>query len=254
MSAVCSSKFVTIYCLLYGDFHPLHKRLLSSLLKRLPDGVADVVIWCNLVCPATLEWLAKNNRADWTCINSSSRNVPKYEVMRELFHEHTLPFHERTIPETPWILWLDDDTHIVDDAWWEKTVEYIKAKQAENICYVGQPWYVHYLEGQEEFIKAAKWYRGMPLERHPTRNPKVRKPGIKFATGSYVWLRTDVMKQLNWPDPRLVHNGGDTLLGEAIRQQGLPRHSFYFGVKVNDGKRRGLSEAPAGSANKRVRR
>ena len=240
------SKFVTIYCLLYGDFHDLHKRLLSSLLKRVPRDVADVRIWCNTVCPATLNWLAQHAPDDWDWIRCGT-NVPKYKVMRKLFHE-------RAVPKTPWILWLDDDTHIVADTWWEETVAHIEAKQAENICYVGQPWYVHYLDGQEEFIKAAKWYKGVPLELHFTRNPQVRKPGIGFATGSYVWLRTDVMQQLDWPDPRLVHNGGDTLLGEAIRQQGLPRHSFHFGVKVNDGRRRGLSEVPAGSTSKRVGR
>ena len=241
-----ASKFVTIYCLLYGNFHELHKRLLSSLFKRLPYDIADVVIWCNTVCPETIEWLGKHIRVDWIWINSGT-NVPKYEVMRRLFHE-------RALPETPWLLWFDDDTHIVADDWWYKTVEYIEARQAENICYVGQHWYVHHLPGQEEFIKAAKWYKGVPSELHATRNPKVRKPGIKFATGSYVWLRTDVMTQLGWPDLRLVHNGGDTLLGEAVRQQGLPRHDFHYGVKVNDGKRRGLSEIPAGSINKRARR
>ena len=244
--AQTNSKFVTIYCLLYGNFHELHKRLLNSLLNWLPYKDANVVIWCNTVCPATIVWLYKQARANWRWIDSSM-NVPKYEVMRRLFHE-------QAVPETPWLLWLDDDTHIVADDWWDKTVEYIQKRQAENICYVGQYWYVHHLPGQEEFIKAAKWYKGVSLELHATRNPKVRKPGIKFVTGSYVWLRTDVMRQLDWPDPRLVHNGGDTLLGEAIRQQGLPRHHFCYGVKVNDGKRRGLSDSPAGATNKRVRR
>jgi hypothetical protein len=55
------------------------------------------------------------------------------------------------------------------------------------------------------------------------------------------------MKQLDWPDPRLNHNGGDTLLGEAIRQQQLPRHAFHYGVKINKYKRRGFREKPAGS-------
>ena len=81
----------------------------------------------------------------------------------------------------------------------------------------------------------------------PTRRRGVTKPGVSFMTGGYVWLRTDIMRQLDWPDERLNHNGGDTLLGEAIRQQGLPRHHFDYGVAVNKAKRRGLSERPAGS-------
>jgi hypothetical protein len=88
----------------------------------------------------------------------------------------------------------------------------------------------------------------------PTKKPGVKAPGITFATGGYWWLRTDVIRQLDWPDERLSHNGGDTLLGEAIRQQGWPFHKNNYGVKVNAAPRRGLHEAPAGSSNPNERR
>ncbi len=229
----------TIYCLLYGDYHSLHKRLLESLRKRLPQGAARVVIWCNAVCDATKQWLEQYPCADWAVI-FSDENVPKYEVMRKLFHgEHA--------PQSDWVVWFDDDAHIIAADWWTKTKTYLAQKAEQGVCYVGQLWFVHHLPGQWEFIKQSAWFKGLPSQMCPTRKPGRKKPGIQFAQGSYWWLRTDVMKQLNWPDERLSHNGGDTLLGEAIRQQGLPFHRFHYGVKLNDAKRRGFHEKPAGS-------
>lgn len=231
--------FATIYCLLYGAHHDLHRRLLNSLFSRLPHDTARVVVWCNAVCKETRQWFKQHVRTDWDVI-FSDENVPKYRAMRRMFHE----VHQ---PATSWVVWFDDDSWIEADDWWERTRKYIADHESEAICYIGQPWYVHHLPGQEEFIRAASWYTGKPWELCATRRPGIVKPGISFAQGAYWWLRTDVMKELDWPDPRLNHNGGDTLLGEAIRQQGLPFHRFRYGVKINDAKRRGFHERPAGS-------
>lgn len=235
----------TIYCLLYGDHFTLHRRLLESLFKRLPSDEAHVVIWCNTVCADTRVWLYSHVRADWSVIFSDD-NVPKYKVMGELFHgDHA--------PVSDWVVWFDDDSHVIADNWWQRTKDFLEMKAREGVCYVGQPWYVHHLAGQWDFIKQASWFKGLEPQMCPTKKPGVKRPGIWFAQGSYWWLRTDILRLLNWPDERLNHNGGDTLLGEAVRQQGLPFHRFHYGVKPNDAKRRGLHETPAGS-KKNVRR
>lgn len=231
--------FVTIYALLYGDYFKLHKRLLESLIKHAPRDKAKVVIWCNTVCGKTGEFIAKQLPSEWSCV-FSKKNVPKYEVMRKLFHGEFAP-------STEWVAWFDDDSHITQSDWWTKTIRFIEDNKGKGICYFGQPWYVHHLPGQAAFIRDAAWYAGVPFQQHATRSPTVKKPGIEFAQGSYWWLRTDVMKKLDWPDRRLVHNGGDTLLGEAIHQQLLPFHKFHHGVKLNDAKRRGRSDRPAGA-------
>ena len=127
-------------------------------------------------------------------------------------------------------------------------------KKSENIAYVGQPWFVHNLPGQLEFIQQASWYKGLPPQMCPTKKKGVMRPGIWFAQGAYWLLRTDVLRLLHWPDPRLKHNGGDTLLGEAVRQQGLPFHRRHYGVVINNAPRRGYHEAPAGVRDKSVRR
>ena len=231
--------FATVYVLFYGKYFELHKRIIDSLRHNLPKDDVRLVCWANTVCNETIGMLY-GLRHEYPNANliDSDKNVPKYAVMRKLYHGETAP-------ETPWILWLDDDTYITKPDWWEKTKYFLKTTR--DACYVGQRWYVHHLEGQWDFIKAAKWFRKKEPEMLPTKRRGVTKPGIWFMTGGYVWLRTDVMQMLEWPDERLNHNGGDTLLGEAIRQQGLPRHHFDYGVAVNKAKRRGMHEKPAGS-------
>lgn len=227
----------TIYSLLYGDYTELHQRLVNSLLPRIPEDV-PIILWCNVVCKSTLDWLkAFGSRLS---IIDSDENVPKYVAMRRMFHE----LHP---PQTPWLIWFDDDAHIVADNWWPHMLAYIDSKQKENICYIGEPWYAHHLPGQWQFISQSTWFTGRKPQMCPAQG-KRRKPGIWFAQGSYWWLRTDIMQKLDWPDPRLKHNGGDTLLGEAIRQQHLLFHRTSYGVKTNDAKRRGHHERPAGSS------
>jgi len=231
-----------IYALLYGNDFKLHDRLLQSLVRFVPQDKANIVLWCNTVGTRTKDAIRRYVRTGVPIqFFFSDENVPKHKVMRKLFHEDAPP-------DTPWIIWLDDDSYISLPDWWDKTLEFIESKKSENICYLGQQWYVHHLRGQWDFISKATWFKGRQPEMCPTRKRTVKKPGITFAQGAYWWLRTDVMKQIDWPDPRLSHNGGDTLLGEAVRQQGLPFHKFHYGMAVNKAKRRGLSERPAGSA------
>jgi hypothetical protein len=231
------SKFATVYGLCYGTYPELHSRFAASIARNLPASEADLVIWCNAVGKSSMKELQQLNKEPWR-IYTQAENTPKYKAMRELFHG-------QFTPKTPWIVWFDDDSYIDKSDWWAKTVTYIK--KHSDACYIGQPWFVHHLPGQWEFIQQSSWYRGLEPEQCPTRTKGKTKPGITFVQGAYWWLRTDIMKQLDWPDPRLNHNGGDTLLGEAIRQQQLPRHAFHYGVKINKYKRRGFREKPAGS-------
>lgn len=238
-----SDKFATIYALLYGDDYKLHMRLLRSLEKHVPNDRVNINLWCNTVCNKTIDYIVEMDKfpsgfAGDIDVEFSRENVPKYKVMRRMFHE-------LWIPKTPWIIWFDDDSYIDKPDWWKKTKA--KIESTPKLRYMGQPWYVHHLPGQWEFIQTAEWYKDRSPEMCPTRSPKIKKPGITFAQGAYWWLRTDVMKEIDWPDPRLSHNGGDTLLGEAVRQQGHPFTKFHYGVAVNKAKRRGLSESPAGS-------
>lgn len=230
------AKDVLICTLLYGDHFDLHKRILDSFVKCVP-AETTVWIWMNSCGKQTQDYakLLQPNRK-WI-LSFAGTNEPKYKVMRDMF----LLFKEAEGSDHKWVVWFDDDSWITKDDWFAHMEAYIKAKQRENICYIGQPWFVHHLPGQWDFISKSKWFKDRLTEKI------CDKPGVNFAQGAYWWLRTDVACRLDWPDERLSHNGGDTLLGEAIRQQGLPFHKHDYGVKVNDAKRRGRSDRPAGS-------
>lgn len=229
---------MSIYGLLYGDYPGLHQRFLTSVVTRARAHNASFCVWCNQVGLATKTAL---HGLPFIVVHSAE-NVPKYKAMRMLFEMYP--------PRHPWIVWFDDDSYVERLDWFESTKRYVESRQHQNICYFGQPWFVHHLPGQWEFVKKMPWFRGRPPEMIKG------KPGITFAQGAYWGLRDDMRRLLDWPPTGhgLSHNGGDTLLGEAIRQQGLPFHKFHYGVKINDAKRRGRSEAPAGSLNPGARR
>lgn len=216
-----------VHVLMYGDYFDLHERITKSLRPI----TWPVRVWCNTVCKRTEDMLRESK---WD-VTFSKENVPKYKVMAKLFAED--------LPE--WVVWFDDDAYVTASDWQKKLSAFVDG--TPNAAYIGQKWFVHHLPGQREFIEAASWYRGVPWEMCPTRTPGVKRPGITFAQGSFWALRTDLLRELKWPDPRLSHNGGDTLLGEAVRQSGHAMHQFHYGVKLNDAKRRGISDKPAGS-------
>lgn len=218
---------IQLFALLFGTYPGLHSRLIDSLMAHAHHSDIEIKLWCNQVCELTGSKIAKLGLSHVL----SSENVPKYKLMRQLFAD----LH------SDWVVWMDDDSWLTAPDWYPKTCEYIERRRQENICYIGQSWFIHLRPGQEDWIKAAKWYTGRPVEL-------IRgKPAVNFHTGGYWWLRTDVLKKLDWPDERLSHNGGDVMLGQAVYQSHLPRHHFDYGVKVNDAQRRGRSERPAGT-------
>jgi hypothetical protein len=233
---------IGIFVLMYGDFPQLHQRLLSGLTStKWPEGHEyNRRVWANQVPDHPLrQVLAPSAMPGNTILRVHSDNTPKYLAMREMFAEAKTSCWD-------WVVWLDDDTALPDSAWLKHTLLHIR--EHPDARYLGQPWHVHHLSGQWEFIQKAKWYKGKPPQMIKG------KPGIEFAQGAYWWLRGDVLRELDWPDERLSHNGGDTLLGEAIRQQGWKLSNFWAGVVPNFARRRGRHEAPAGCLDPKARR
>jgi hypothetical protein len=215
------------YILLYGDFPELHNAVLGDVLKRFPkEALQNVTVWCNQVCRPTLDFL---KTTPFTAIESKD-NVPKYPAMRWIFERRQ---------STPWILWLDDDTRIVADDWWAKTEAFFASHP--TAVYVGQLWTCTDLAKRQDFVRAATWYKGKPWMLLNN------VPGVNFAVGGFWWLQDGLRRRIDWPDRRLRHCGGDTLLAEAVRQQGFELTHFTYGVKTQqNAHRRGLVEKPAG--------
>jgi hypothetical protein len=227
----------TLFMLVYGDYPAMHRQAIAPLLGQDPEKVS-VRLWLNSACLGTFDWLLKHAPESWL-IYVSSQNCPKYPVMQKLFNDPEHPI------VTPWVTWLDDDTRIIYSDWFSKTEEYIE--DTPTVDFFGAQYWKTHLAGVQGWIKAAPWYKGRPFMRgDATRGPNKGRLGIAFLRGSYWWLRTDLLRELNWPDPRLNHNGGDTALSEAIWQARKLQLHYAYGIDNELAPRRGRSERPAG--------
>ncbi len=254
---------VTACALLYGDHGPLHMKCLKSILETTPPSV-ELRIGLNQVCATTISWicwllddrklrslLQDDPRAMVTHVSgqdmlgrsiqvysAGSRNIHKYPMMRAMLGRYAT-----WCPQvySDLLVWVDDDTWFEPDSDWYRRVASLPASTG----YAGEVYEAPFLPGQWEFIKAQAWFKG--VAPHVTRKGV---HGFKFATGGFVVCRTDPLVELNWPPEALNHNGGDTLLGEALRQQGVqvtPFHTAEAGVHVDDAPRRGYEETPLGA-------
>jgi len=230
--AVCFP--VTICVLAYGPKAELAKRFLSSLYDHTDPRLFDVRAGLNQACSATRKLFRDySTRFKNVTLFTEPKNIFKYPIMRRMFYESPLP--------SRWTIWCDDDTHFTRRDWLQRLG--LKIECSPDTVMWGKP-YILWRRDQFVFdwIKAAKWYRGLPCVRGKDSSGR---EGAKFffATGGFWVIRTDVLRQLNWPDPRLVHTTGDFLLGEALRQNNLPLGRFDYGVKINDAPRRNAKES-----------
>lgn len=223
----------TLFMLLYGDYASLHRRVLAPLATQPTDRVG-VRLWLNTVCSETLQWVLANAPPEWL-IYVSDQNVPKYKVMRYLFTD------QRNAITTPWVTWFDDDTIINKDDWLPQTVAF--TSDNPDVALFGRQCVKPHLPGIEAWIRKAQWYRKRDFQRREGEKRRI----IRFIQGSYWWLRTNAMRAMDWPDPRLNHNGGDTALSEAAWQHRFGQADYTYGVDVDCADRRGMTERPAGS-------
>jgi hypothetical protein len=228
----------TLFMLVYGDYPGMHKQAIAPLLLLDPAKVS-VRLWLNAVCLETFDWLLQHAPKHWI-IYISSQNPPKYPVMRKLFTDPANPI------VTPWVTWFDDDTNIACSDWLTTVEAFIKMDK--TVTYFGIRYWKEHLPGVASWIQGAKWYTNRPFFRAGKKGK--RRQGIYFMRGSYWWLKTSVLRELDWPDTRLRHNGGDTALAEAIWQAQLPQHTYAYGIAPELAPRRGRSESPAGSRHK----
>ena len=220
---------VTIYALCYGDYHFLHKRLLSSIAMQ-EGRPLRAVVWCNQVCRSTIDLIERlDTKVDLRWFDFKDDNTPKYKAMREMFDHY---------PPEDWIIWMDDDSYWTSARAVDDSIRHLEKIGAQ---YAGEPWLWHWRPGEWEAIQQAAWFNN--------KTPQIirNKAGINFAQGGCWWLKDEVRQLLNWPDVRLSHNGGDTKLAEACRQHDIPLTPYKLGYQTNKAPRRGLSEKPLGA-------
>jgi len=157
--------------------------------------------------------------------------------------------------ETEFIWWFDDDSHILQPTALSKWLQLARPSSESTVMW-GQVAVCDYeaafadVEDAVQFVRSAQWYRGVP--------PPYWRPGGKgefdfegrgtgdgrwfLILGGCWWIRTQTVRALDWPDRRLVKNGDDVFLGEAIRQNGWQLANIGTpGVAINTEPRRGES-------------
>ncbi len=234
----------TICILTFSEYLPYFRRCLDSVLSATPLDQVESRIGFNFaptafgyalgrLCPlrttpAVVQLPMNVERLTFQTGDgvpvtfwNSPVNLYKEPLCRLMYHDLPLT--------TEYVIWFDDDSYVGLD-WWPALVELFDRK----IDYIGQEWWANYLPGQPQMIQSMPWYRGVPFDVHNGR------PGVRFMTGGFVAVRTERIRQVNFPDvdfiwkgQRLKQYGGDTLLGEIAHQQGWSRAIFVNHVKVN---------------------
>lgn len=224
---------VSVCVLLYGPYPQLAERLLASIEDSNPPHklLADIRIGVNAVCSDTrkLVWDFAGNKMLHVpvYVYDAGYNVGKYPLMRRMFYDPARPVAER-------IMWFDDDSYLTTagPAWWRQVNQL-----AERHVLVGQTWTIRQRGRQYLGIQAQPWYTGKPVsESHK----------FFFCTGGWWVADSGFLKRWDYPFLELYHNGGDSILGELVRQQGGKIAKFDSGLVINEGgrkSRRGIAVA-----------
>lgn len=225
---------ITICVVCYGQNFALAERFLASLYRYTPVSLFSLRAGLNEVEPATASLFA-DYAARFGNIECfvEPRNIFKNPLMHQMFHSRLL--------ESEWVVWCDDDTHFRRADWLHRLA--LKIERAPHISMWGMK---HKLWRRDatilEWIQTARWYRGVPWMRGLDLEGK-EAVEFHFATGGFWAMRAEVVRQLDWPDPRLIHANEDFILGEALRQNGSEIGDFRYGVSINDAPRRNAEAA-----------
>lgn len=202
MFSVCST--------IYGEYPDLAKRLLKSI--RHFEYVKDIRLGLNAPSEETREfvhsWAQQTAKKCRVLIfeDTELSNLGKYPLMRQLF---------RYRPLAPFIMWFDDDSYLdvaVNNAWWERA-----AHELKSVAQIGSLHKIMQRGKQFELIKQQPWYADKVVN-HRHR--------FLFATGGWWAAKSKVILDWDYPFIELYHNGGDSILGELLRQQGKKLQQF----------------------------
>jgi len=236
---------VTICVLTYGDYASLAARVIESIRSHCPRADYKLIVGANAVGDWTLKYLTSLHAGGHIDnLILSPVNLNQCPMMRQMFAK----------VDTEFIWWFDDDSYITEPDALERWLG--SAEQAPQntvmwgpVAWCGSPeGFAPDLEDVVGFVRAADWYRGLPppswrLGGKGEFNYDGQGTGDGtwvFVLGGCWFMRTSVVRALDWPDRRLIKMGNDVFLGEAIRQQGWQLQDIGSpGVAVNTEPRRG---------------
>jgi GT2 family glycosyltransferase len=222
---------VTICALFFGEHPYLAHRFLDSLFCCTDPAAFRLRCGLNAVGHRTHELIESARRRFRNVrVYESRRNLGKCPMMRQMFHEPRIA--------TRWTFWFDDDSFVTRSDWLLSWALAVEAQPETGV--LGSIRYVTASPRIQRFIKSAAWYRGKALATDPVSGAA----RLEFVVGGFWAVRTRLLYQLDWPDPRLIHYEDDYIFGEALRQRGVVTTSFDAGVVISAAPRRGSVFGP----------
>jgi tetratricopeptide (TPR) repeat protein len=239
-----SGRRATVCILTYGDYREYFGRCLDSVLEHTPLDQIELRLGFNdAESSFAYAWEKLGAREAWPELTRLPADIERFTFhsplgMKVLLWKSPVNLYKEpmarllyhnVVLDTEYAIWLDDDSY-VEEGWWPALCQVMD----RQIDYSGQSWWADYFPGQTEMIKAQPWYRNLPFDLQDG------KPGIRFMTGGFVLLRSERIRQADFPDTTFTWNsdtlkqyGGDTLLGEIARQLGWTRVVHEAHIKVN---------------------
>lgn len=200
---------LTAATILYGNYPKLAVKVLGTL-KNLPCD--SVLIGLNSIGTETRYLVdqymkfADNFKAKTIFLveEENKANVGKYPLMRRM-----LELIPTDIQSPNYIMWFDDDSYIPSEVNTDIWLQHVMTEM-NGATQIGALHRIRQRNKQYLMIRQQPWYTGKPVDE---------KHAYLFATGGWWVADFDFLSKWNYPFPDLYHNGGDSILGELIRQQ-----------------------------------
>jgi hypothetical protein len=214
----------TLSALCFGDYEELGIRLFRSWGDYADFGlVSDIRIGLNAVPEAIqqvyfryLKTIIPQTLPVTFYSEKDNNNVGKYPLMRRMFYDPEAP-----ISETNLIMWFDDDSFLTGPCIFPEIKKKFSLETSSVL--LGSPYRISPRGKQLENIAKQPWYR-LKFEVYHK---------FLFVTGGWWVARYSFLKEWDYPFPQIHHNGGDTVLGELVRQQGKKIIPHRYGVAIN---------------------
>jgi len=230
---------LTVCVLFYGEDDvalPLAQRVLNAPMRQLATHNVEFRFGFNAVGEKTRAYVREAAETDfhrhlWI---EPEGNIFKYPIMRRMLHAQPL--------NAPLTMWFDDDSCLAPDcnvdAWLPRVTNLLG-----TYAMVGSLYRQRLVGGQAHWIRSQWWYAGKNVPNY-----------VKFCTGGWWTIRSEILLRYDWPTPELQHRGGDVMLGALCDQQNLPIAHFRDSVWINanaagiesKAPRRGHNERPIG--------
>jgi hypothetical protein len=206
----CMVKFLVL-ALFYGDYPALAQRCASSLRLLWNTGRVDLRVGFNEVAPRSRAIVGELLPGAET--ESAQPQIYKYPMMRRLVGNYG--------GDATHMMWFDDDSCLRPDVHVRGWLNAVSSRAGRTQGSLGALYTTQLSTAQQDWVRRQPWYTGRPFH-----DP------LLFNAGAWTVLPLELMRRCDYPGPQLRHNGGDTMLGALLHQQGLVPEQFRVGLAI----------------------